>query len=211
LFQRNRSGKGQVIEVNMLDAALVMMSPLVANALQAGSTDLRTGNVQTIQPGYAVFACKRGDIMIGAYSLAQHSRLFDALNLTELIEIPETIDKPWLRDKGDQIRTIILQRLSHDSAAHWEVVLNKADVPAARVRDLYEMLTGEQTKRARNSQFQRIAGSSHTAPIAAFRFTEDGPELEQYCARQGEDNATVFAELGYDSDAIVELAERGVI
>jgi len=211
LFQRHRSGKGQIIEVNMLDAALVMMSPLVANALQAGSTDLRTGNVQTTQPGYAVFACKSGDIMIGAYSLVQHDRLFDALNLRELIELPDSIDKHWLKKNGEHIRTQILRRLSGNSAEYWEEVLNRADVPAARVRDLYEMLTSDQTKRARHSQHQRIEGSSHTAPIAAFRFAEQGPELVRHCARPGEDNATVLGELGYDSDAIATLIESGVI
>jgi crotonobetainyl-CoA:carnitine CoA-transferase CaiB-like acyl-CoA transferase len=211
LFQRSHSGKGQVIEVNMLDAALVMMSPQVANAIHAGSTDVRTGNVQTNQPGYAVFSCERGDIMIGAYSLAQHRRLFDLLDIGELIDIPEAIDKHWLKAHGEQIRELILQRLGHNSAAHWEEALNQADVPAARIRDLHEMLTGDQLKRAKNSRYQRIEDSTQSAPIAAFRYAEHGPDLNPHCARHGEDNAAVFAELGYDSAAIAELTERGVI
>jgi crotonobetainyl-CoA:carnitine CoA-transferase CaiB-like acyl-CoA transferase len=211
LFQRNHSGKGQVIEVNMLDAALVMMSPQVANAIHAGSTDVRTGNVQTVQPGYAVFACDNGDIMIGAYSLEQHRKLFKVLDIGALIDIPETIDKQWLKAHGEQIRELILQRLGHNSAEHWEVVLNKADVPAARIRDLHEMLVGDQTKRASNSQYNRVEGSARSAPIAAFRYAEYGPDLNPYCARHGEDNASVYAEIGYDSDAITELVERGVI
>lgn len=122
-----------------------------------------------------------------------------------------TTDKHWLKKSGEHIRTQILRRLSGNSAEYWEEVLNRADVPAARVRDLYEMLTSDQTKRARHSQHQRIEGSSHTAPIAAFRFAEQGPELVRHCARPGEDNATVLGELGYDSDAIATLIERGVI
>jgi crotonobetainyl-CoA:carnitine CoA-transferase CaiB-like acyl-CoA transferase len=211
LYQRSHSDKGQVIEVNMLDAALVMMSPQVANAIHAGSTDVRTGNVQTVQPGYAVFACNNGDIMIGAYSLVQHGKLFEVLNISALIDIPEPIDKHWLKGYGEQIRELILERLSHNSATHWEEVLNKADVPAARIRDLHEMLTGDQLKRAKNSRYQRIEESTQTAPIAAFRYAEHGPDLNPYCARHGEDNASVYAELGYDSDTIAELAERGVI
>jgi crotonobetainyl-CoA:carnitine CoA-transferase CaiB-like acyl-CoA transferase len=211
LFQRNRSGKGQVIEVNMLDAALVMMSPHVANAIHAGSTDLRTGNVQTTYPGHAVFGCKKGDIMIGAYSLAQHSKLFDVLDIGEAIDIPDIIDKHWLKDHGEQIRTVILQRMSQRTAEEWEEILNQSDIPAARIRDLFEMLSSDQSRRAPNSQYQRIEGKSHTAPIAAFRYAEHGPDLDPYCARHGEDNAAVLAELGYDSDAIATLSENGVI
>lgn len=211
LFQRDRSGKGQVIEVNMLDAALVMMSPQVANAIHAGSTDLRIGNVQTTLPGYAVFNCKQGDIMIGAYSLAQHSKLFDALDIGEAIDIPDIIDKHWLKDNGEQIRTIILQRMSQRTAEEWEEILNQSDIPAARIRDLFEMLSSDQSRRAPASQYQRVEGSPHTAPIAAFRFAEHGPDLDQHCARHGEDNAAVLNELGYDDDAIAALTEKGVI
>jgi crotonobetainyl-CoA:carnitine CoA-transferase CaiB-like acyl-CoA transferase len=158
-----------------------------------------------------VFACGPGDILIGAYSLPQHNRLFGVLNLGELIDIPETFDKHWLKAHGEQIRAIILQQLSQDSAEHWEEVLNKADVPAARVRDLHEMLVGDQAKRAPNSQYKRIEGSAKTAPIAAFRYAEHGPDLNPHCARHGEDNAAVLSELGYDSDAIAALSEKGVI
>ena len=211
LYQRSHSDKGQVIEVNMLDAALMMMSPQMANAIHAGSTDLRSGNAQTVRPGYAVFACDTGDIMIGAYSLPQHRQLFDVLDIGALIQIPKSFDKHWLKAHGEQIRELIIQRLGHYSAEHWEEVLNKADVPAARVRDLHEMLVGDQAKRAPNSQYKRIEGSAKTAPIAAFRYAEHGPDLNPHCARHGEDNATVFAELGYDSDAIATLSEKGVI
>ena len=211
LYQRSHSDKGQVIEVNMLDAALMMMSPQVANAIHAGSTDLRSGNAQTVRPGYAVFACDSGDIMIGAYSLSQHRQLFGVLNIGALIQVPESFDKHWLKAHGEQLRAVIIQRLSGHSAEHWEAVLNAADVPAARVRDLHEMLIGDQPGRAPSSQYQRIEGSTQSAPIAAFRYAEYGPDLNPHCARHGEDNAAVLAELGYDSDAIAVLNEKGVI
>ena len=73
LFQRSRTGKGQVIEVNMLDAALMMMSPQVADAIHRGSTDPRGGNHNPDFVGYAVYACQDDDIMVGAFSLAQQS------------------------------------------------------------------------------------------------------------------------------------------
>ena len=211
LFQRHRSGKGQVIEVNMLDAALVMMSPLVANAMQAGVTDLRTGNVQTTTPGYAVFPCELGDIMIGAYSSAQHSNLFDVLSVSESIDIPDVIDKHWLKKNGVRLREIMLQRLGHRPAREWEEILNKRDIPAARIRDLYEMLSTDQRKRADSSQHRRLDENSHTAPIAAFRFAEDGPELDRRCARLGEDTDLVLGELGYTAEQMEQLRQSGVI
>ncbi len=211
LFQRNLSGKGQVIEANMLDAALVMMSPLVANAIHAGKTEQRTGNVQIDRPGYGVYPCHDDNLMIGAFTLEHHRKLFNVLALQEIIEIPEDFDRQWVRDNGPQLREKMLQCLAHKSAAEWEMVLNNADVPAARVRDLHEMLEQEQLQRAQHSQFERVPDKPYTAPIAAFRFADDGPHLDQHCARHGEDNVSVLAELGYDADAIAALSNKGVI
>lgn len=211
LFQRNLSGKGQVIEANMLDAALVMMSPLVANAIHAGKTEQRTGNVQIDRPGYGVYPCHDDNLMIGAFTLEHHRKLFNVLALQEIIEIPEDFDRQWVRENGPQLREKMLQCLAHKSAAAWELILNNADVPAARVRDLHEMLEQEQLERARHSQFERVPDKPYTAPIAAFHFADHGPHLDQHCARHGEDNASVLAELGYDADAIAELSNRGVI
>ena len=112
---------------------------------------------------------------------------------------------------GARIREEILKKLSHGTADFWETKLNESDVPAARVRDLHDMLTNEQSRRAQHSRYRRLEDSSFTAPIAAFRYAEDGPELKRHCSRQGEDNATVLAELGYDTDAISRLADNGVI
>ena len=211
LFQRSRSGKGQVIEANMLDAALVMMSPLVANAIHAGKTEQRTGNVPPDRPGYAVYPCRDDNIMIGAFTLSHHRKLFSALVLTELLEIPENFDRQWVRANASSLREVISQRLAQDDANEWEAILNRADVPAARVRDLHEMLEQEQLQRAQHSQFERVANKPYTAPIAAFRFAEHGPDLDQRCARHGEDNAVVLAELGYDDDEIAALSNKGVI
>ncbi len=211
LYQRSVSGKGQVIEANMLDAALVMMSPLVSNAIHAGKTDRRTGNVQIDRPGYCVYACRDGDIMIGAFTLEHHRKLFAVLALDDSIKIPAEFDRQWVRENGALLREKMLQRMALKDAGEWELELNNADIPAARVRDLHDMLNQEQLQRAAHSQFRRVESSTNTAPIAAFRFAEHGPRLEPRCARHGEDNATILGELGYDSEAIAALTDQGVI
>ena len=211
LYQRQITGRGQVIEANMLDAALLMMSPLVASAIHSGKTDLRTGNVQTARPGYAVFPCGDGDLMLGAFTLEHHHRLFTALSLHELLEIPEAPDWSWIRNNGQLLRDQILKRLQESSASDWEEKFNRADIPAARVRDLHETLCEEQPHRAAHSRFERVENSRMTAPIAAFRFAEDGPDLDPRCARHGEDSAAVLAELGYDEETIRTLREQGII
>ena len=211
LFQRQHSGKGQLVQVNMLDAALMMMSPQVASAIQGGRTDERYGNVQTNRPGYSVFACSDDNIMVGAFSLAQHGKLFAALGIDNLIDIPTKFDKHWLAENGVALRDIMLTKFALQSASHWEIFLNDNDVPAARVRDLYDMLSKDQCRRSAHSQHQRYPDQTLSAPIAAFHFAENGPQLDKRCARHGEDSDRVLAELGYSEQQIHQFRKQGVI
>jgi crotonobetainyl-CoA:carnitine CoA-transferase CaiB-like acyl-CoA transferase len=137
--------------------------------------------------------------------------LFKALSLHELIEIPDAPDWSWIRNNGQLLRDQILQRLQESSASDWEEKLNHADIPSARVRDLHETLSEEQPHRAAHSRFERVENSRMTAPIAAFHFAEDGPDLDPRCARHGEDSAAVLTELGYDEEAIATFREQGII
>ena len=84
-------------------------------------------------------------------------------------------------------------------------------MPAARVRDLYEMLKQDQSQRAPGSQFHRLRDSSLTAPIAAFTYASDGPEFDDYCARAGEDTDAVLGDIGLSREQIKVLRDGGVI
>jgi crotonobetainyl-CoA:carnitine CoA-transferase CaiB-like acyl-CoA transferase len=211
LFQRTQTGKGQHIQVNMVDAAMMMMSPQIGNAMQAGQTDKRTGNVQTNLPGYAVFPCKNGNIMLGIFTVKQHVKLFNLLALNQNPEVPDDIDKHWLAQNGDRIRHIILKKLETLDAAEWELFFNQHDIPAARIRDLYSMLETDQLGRAESSQFQRIENNPLTMPIAAFNYATGGPSLEMHCARHGEDTRDVLTDLGYANAELEELENTGAI
>ncbi len=211
LFQRSRTGKGQVIDVNMLDAALVMMTPMVLNAIHRGETDERTGNVQTRRPGYAVYDCEDDPIMVGAYNVRQHIALFEALGFDDLMVLAEQQNYDWLSANGVALRKRMQDCFKTQTADYWETRLNSYHVPAARVRDLYEMLQQEQLQRAPESQHQRLDDNPVTTPVAAFKFASHGPKFNGYCARHGEDTDAVLGELGISRQYLLALRESGVI
>ena len=194
----------------MLDAALMMMSPLVLAAIDAGKTPARMGNLSH-RPGYGVFACSDDAIMVGAYTFDQHQRLFSSLKLDSSIIEQNAGDVVSLFENADCLRREMQQCFEKQDTSHWELRLNEDDVPAARVRDLYEMLKQEQLQRAPGSQFHRLQDSPLTAPIAAFTYASDGPEFDDYCARAGQDTDAVLGDIGLSSEQIEVLRESGVI
>lgn len=211
LFQRSRTGKGQFIQVNMVDAALLMMSPLIANAMYRGSTEERGGNQPEKLPGYSVYRCEDDDIMLGTFTVNQYLRLFAALDFEDLVNKTDEVSPDWIAENSISIRQRLIDCFKTKTASEWEAHLNQLDVPAARVRDLYQMLTNDQPHRAPSSQYQRIPGCEMTAPIAAFNYETDGPAFDNYCARHGEDTESVLSELGLSPETLINLKEKAVI
>ena len=210
LFQRTRTDKGQVIEVNMLDAALIMMSPLVLSAMHHRKSPLKTGNSGS-RPGYCVYRCQDEDLMVGAYSSEQHRKLFKVMGLDESVTELDQSSHIYTFKYEQEIRQALHSGFLKEDACHWETILNEQDIPAARVRDLYGVIEELQSRRNPGSQYARLDGNALTMPIAAFSYQQGGPEFNAYCARHGEDTETVLSELGVSYDRIKELKDRKVI
>lgn len=211
LFQRSQTGRGQHIEVNMIDACLMMMSPQVASAIHSGKPPAKAGNVRATMPGYSMWPCKTGHIQLGAFTASQNQKLFTALEFNTDIDLPETLTYEWITENAAILHKLLRQRLSTQSADYWEVLLNQRDVPASRVRELDEAMLKDHPRRDSANQFKRTPGSEVTSPIAAFRYAEHGPDLDTRCAQHGEDTGSILAEFGYDEEAIALLQEKGVV
>ncbi|MCL4675981.1 MAG: CoA transferase, partial [Pararhodobacter sp.] len=95
LLQRARGlVRGQVIDVAMLDAALVMMLSVINPLLMTGEEPRRTGNRGFSRaPTSDSFACLDGALTIGAVEDAQVARLLAVLGLSDLLTRPDFADR----------------------------------------------------------------------------------------------------------------------
>ena len=78
LFQRERTGKGQRIDMAMLDVAMILMSSHLTGYLRNGVHPKPNGNRHPHATNGA-FAAKDGLVMLGASNLRQQARLWKLL------------------------------------------------------------------------------------------------------------------------------------
>ena len=149
--------------------------------------------------------------MVGAYTLEQHEKLFDVMGFDDSLTETDKADEFYHFKREQDLRTALRNCFEKQHASHWEEVLNQHDVPAARVRDLYEILNESQSKRNPDNQYARLNDNPMTMPIAAFSYQQDGPEFDAYCARHGEDTEAVLREIGITSNRIKDLRGKKVI
>jgi crotonobetainyl-CoA:carnitine CoA-transferase CaiB-like acyl-CoA transferase len=193
LFQREKTGRGQRIDMAMLDVAMILMSSHLTGYLRNGKHPQPHGNRHAHATNGA-YPTKAGLVMIGASNLRQQRRMWTVLERPDMIK--RTNDE---READHERETAVLAEIMLTRTAdEWEQFLQARHVPAARVRTMGEALADPQA--ASRGVVHRHAGAPGIAgdfsvPVAAFMFAHGGPRIDTPPPRLGEHNAEIFAEL----------------
>jgi crotonobetainyl-CoA:carnitine CoA-transferase CaiB-like acyl-CoA transferase len=209
LFQRERSGEGQRVDMAMLDVAMILMASHVTGYLRNGKHPKPSGNRMPHATSMAYHTAE-GMVMLGASNLRQQKRLWTVLERPDLIK--RTNDEREA-DHDREVRTLT-ELMRTRAAAEWEVFLQERHIPAARVRTMGEALADPQLQsRGLLHQHDRAPGiaGSFTVPVAAFKFGHDGPRVDRPPPMLGQHNDEVLTELGYSSTEIAGFRAAKII
>jgi crotonobetainyl-CoA:carnitine CoA-transferase CaiB-like acyl-CoA transferase len=194
LFQRERTGKGQRIDMAMLDVAMTLMSSHLTGYLRNGVHPKPSGN-QHPHATNSAYQAKDTIVMLGASNLRQQRRLWT------LLERPDMIKKTNEERDADREREAATLReiMRTRTADEWEVFLQANHVPAARVRTMGEAVADPQLgvrgvihRHATGHGVDGVFG----VPLAAFTFAHGGPRIDAPPPTLGQHNAEIFKELG---------------
>ena len=214
LFQRSRTGRGQRIDVAMLDAALMMMSTHVLNSQLMERTPPPMGNTNPQRAAYSCYGTADGLVFLGAFTLKQAQTLWRTIGRDDVADELEGRDFAFLFGRADAHAAMLREIMKTRTAQEWEDLINEAGVPAARVRRVDEALQEAQVASRgvlRDNEQAPDNGQRLKAPAAAFGYLHGGPALHSPAPGLGEHSAAILAEIGYDADRIVALESSGVI
>jgi len=136
------------IDVSMVDSALALMSGPAAATLASGKAPERVGNRGFVgSPGAETFATSDGHISVAANTMGQFAILCRVLGRPELSAPPHipaglAADVFLTNLATGALREALTEAFARARADTLETVLNAQGVPAARVRDLREYLSG---------------------------------------------------------------------
>lgn len=144
LEARHRTGKGQYVEVSLLDSALSYGVYEAAHVFATDEKPARIGQAHRGSSPYQVFETSDGWITVGA---AQEN-FWTAL--CRILDAPELLDDPRFRRNSDRVahNTELVAVLSPyfrgQPSAHWLAALDAAGVPAGPVLDFKQALSDPQ-------------------------------------------------------------------
>ncbi|MBS4100080.1 CaiB/BaiF CoA transferase family protein [Tsukamurella paurometabola] len=136
LYERERSGLGQRVEVNLLSSLLGSLANQGATFLATGAAPSRRGNSHPSIAPYETLRCRDGLLAVACGNDGQFARLAATIGAAELADDPRFASNPdRVRHRADLVR-LLEARLEAQDAGEWARRLTAAGVPAGTVGDV---------------------------------------------------------------------------
>ena len=144
LLARARTGRGQLVDVGMLDGAAALLTYQAGIYFGTGRSPQRMGNRHpTIMP-YETFETSNGELVVAVGDDEQWTIFCAALELPALGADPRfAINRERVR-LYDELRPILSDRFRARPASEWLEVLTRAGIPCGSVRTIDEVLSSPQ-------------------------------------------------------------------
>jgi crotonobetainyl-CoA:carnitine CoA-transferase CaiB-like acyl-CoA transferase len=213
LLARDRLGRGQHVEVALIDIAVAMTGFYGMAYLINGTNPGRFGNSPNGSPSVGVYEASDGPFYIACANDRLYRRLVvDVLERPDLVTDPQFANRRARTANKEQLRAIIGEVFAGDRLENWMAKMKKANVPCGYLRTVEQGFNAPEVRdRHRLSQIPHpTAGSvpniesplsmgltSIVDPVAA-------PLLGQHTRE------VLRKTLGYDDGRIAALAEAGV-
>ena len=141
LLARERSGKGQEVDVAMLDAVAALLTYQAGNFFASGSVPTRLGNRHPSIVPYETFAASDGDFVLAVGNDDQWRRFCAVAGLAD---DPRFATNRQRVTTYDDLRPLVADRLRAKPRQYWIEKLTAAGVPCGSVRNLQELFDDPQ-------------------------------------------------------------------
>jgi crotonobetainyl-CoA:carnitine CoA-transferase CaiB-like acyl-CoA transferase len=210
LVARERTGRGQMVDIGMLDCVTALLSYQAAIYFATGGAPGRMGNRHPTIVPYETFEASDGEFVLAVGNDDQWRRFCTIAGIEPHERYATNRQRVSLYD---ELRPKIAERLRGGTRDHWITRLKAAGVPCGSVRDLNEVFSDPQV-----AARQMIATTDHPAigPLrllgTPIKLSDTQGAIHSAPPLLGQHTEAVLSrDVGMTRDAIEDLRARGVI
>lgn len=213
LFARERSGRGQLVDIAMLDSTVALLTYQAANYFATSAPPVRMGNRHPTIVPYETFAAADGEFVLAVGNDDLWRRFCRIAGLGTLASDPRFATNPDRVAHYAELKPLLDARLRTRPRAEWIAALTAEGVPCGSVRDIGQVLEDPQlhdremlatVAHATLGQV-RVLGSPLKLSGTPTRIRTGPPTLGQHT------DQILTTDLGLPEEEIATLRAAGVI
>lgn len=204
LLEASRSGKGQVVDVSMVEGSAVLMHMMYSFMAQGFWQDERGSNMlDGAAHFYDSFETSDGKyVSIGSIEPQFYAQLIELAELDAEAFAPQMDMSQW-----PALKEQLAAKIKTKTRDEWCAIMEGTDVCFAPILSMGEVADHPHNK-ARES-FLNTDGVLQPAP--APKFSRTRPEVKHLAKAAGSDTDAVLSEAGFSADDIAALKQAGAL
>jgi crotonobetainyl-CoA:carnitine CoA-transferase CaiB-like acyl-CoA transferase len=233
LIQRGRTGRGQLVEVSMLDVCIPSMTGLIANELEGHPTG-RLGNRHRNACPSNIYPCLDGDIMIFCLTETHWRSLLKLMSREDLLVLPRYNSHASRYAIVEEVDGLVAEWTRHRGRDDLVAIFIEHGIPCAPVRSVAEVTADPENTRRRmliDSESAtrgkiKVMGTplkfsdTDARPPRALNVSDDRPPAGSASFSErpveppptlGQHTAEVLATVGIDATELTHLRAAGVV
>lgn len=213
LLERERSGKGQMVDVAMLDSQVAILENAIARFLVGGEVPKPQGNRHPSIVPFETFETADGHLVVAAGNDELWRKFCEVLGLEALAEDGRFLTNELRNRHYAELRPLLAERMRTQPTAAWRAALDRAGVPNGPIQTIEQVVQDPQVlaRQMLVEVFHPTVGAVKMAgtPIKLSE-TPGGVRLPPPLLGQHTD--LILRELlGYDEAQIAQLRQQGAI
>ena len=212
LIERGKSGRGQIVDTSLMEAAMQQTYWQAAMFFATGVSAGPGGSAHPLTAPYQAFKTANGYLNIGGANQANWERVAETLGHPEWKTDPRFENNTIRLANREALERLIEAELIHKTTAEWIAVFDKTGVPAGPVHTIEEALTHPQAL-AREMVVESVHPQAGLVKGVGFpvKFSEQPRTAATPAPGLGQHTVQVLREFGFRDDEITDLVRDKVV
>ena len=212
LFYRERTGRGQYVEVPMFETLVDFTMAEHLGGLSFVPPTAPPGYARILAGGRKPSPTRDGYVAILPYNYLQWEAFFRRIGRENLIAQHDFSSRQKLNARVRELYDVVAKLTPERTTAEWLALCEELDIACTQIYGLDQLFEHPHLKAV--GMFERVEHPTEGSIVEvrpATRFSESPAGIGRSAPNVGEHTVEILGELGYDSAQVDALLARGVV